>query len=135
MNMTPAEHRRGMSSFIAGRGGIWLFALIAIAVVGLLVVRLTKVMGAGAQVDAANKPVPTVSVTEVGISKVPTTVSIIGTVSARYDMPIGVEDNAGRVSQILVEAGDHVKKGQILARLKVSVLEPEVANLEAALEQ
>jgi RND family efflux transporter MFP subunit len=74
-------------------------------------------------------------VTEVGISKVPTTVSIIGTIGARYDMPIGVEGDAGRVASILVEAGDHVKKGQVLARLNVSVLEPQVANLEAALEQ
>ena len=79
--------------------------------------------------------VPTVSVTEVGLSQVPTTVSIIGTVGARYDMPIGVEGDAGRVAAIYVEAGDHVKRGQVLAKLNVSVLEPQVANLEAALEQ
>ena len=65
----------------------------------------------------------------------PTTVSIIGTIAARYDMPIGVEGDAGRVAAIYVEAGDHVKRGQVLARLNVSVLEPQVANLEAALEQ
>ena len=75
------------------------------------------------------------SVTEVGVSTVPTTVSIIGTIAARYDMPIGVEGDAGRVAAIYVEAGDHVKRGQVLARLNVSVLEPQVANLEAALEQ
>ncbi len=79
--------------------------------------------------------IPTVSVTEVGVSTVPTTVSIIGTIAARYDMPIGVEGDGGRVAAIYVEAGDHVKRGQVLARLNVSVLEPQVANLEAALEQ
>jgi len=36
---------------------------------------------------------------------------------------------------VLVEAGDHVKQGQVLAHLNISVLEPQVANLEAALEQ
>jgi RND family efflux transporter MFP subunit len=80
-------------------------------------------------------PIPTVSVTEVGVSTLPTTVSIIGTIAARYDIPVGVEGDAGRVSAIYVEAGDHVKRGQVLARLDVSVLEPQVANLEAALEQ
>ncbi len=75
-----------------------------------------------------------VSVTEVGRSAVPTTVSIIGTIAARYDTPIGVEGDGGRVAAIYVEAGDHVKRGQVLARLDVSVLQPQVANLQAALE-
>ena len=79
--------------------------------------------------------IPTVSVTEVGVSAVPTTIEIIGTISARYDMPIGVEGDAGRVAAIYVEAGDHVKRGQVLARLNVTVLQPQVTNLEAALEQ
>jgi len=69
------------------------------------------------------------------VSVQPTTVNIVGTIAARYDMPIGVEGDAGRVAAIYVEAGDHVKRGQLLARLNVSVLEPQVANLEAALEQ
>ena len=57
-------------------------------------------------------------------SSVPTTIEIIGTISARYDMPIGVEGDGGRVSAIYVEAGDRVKKGQVLARLNVTVLQP-----------
>src|ERR1700733_8936894 len=138
MNMTPenmpsTEHRATLGSWITGRAGVWVFAVAAIVLVGFLAVRLTKVLAVTPAIS--NRPVPTVSVTEIGISKVPTTVSIIGTIGARYDMPIGVEDAAGRVASILVEAGDHVKRGQVLARLNVSILEPQVANLEAALEQ
>jgi HlyD family secretion protein len=132
MSITANDLRVSTGSWITARRGVWLFALVAIALVAFLAVRLTKVLTIKPEL---NKPIPTVSVTEVGISKVPTTVSIIGAIGARYDMPIGVEGEAGRIASILVEAGDHVKKGQVLARLNVSVLEPQVANLEAALEQ
>src|ERR1700689_769665 len=115
---------------------LWVAAAIGavvVALIALVAVRLTQALGVK---NSANRnPIPTVSVTEVGISTVPTTVSIIGTIAARYDMPIGVEGDAGQVAAIYVEAGDHVKRGQVLARLNVSVLGPQVANLEAALEQ
>ncbi|HEX3846733.1 MAG TPA: efflux RND transporter periplasmic adaptor subunit [Steroidobacteraceae bacterium] len=120
----------------ASRRGVWLaaaFALVGVGVIVLFAVRLTHALGV--KPPPTKDPIPTVSVTQVGHSAVPTTISIIGTIAAKYDMPIGVEGDAGRVSAIYVEAGDRVKRGQILARLNVSVLEPQVANLEAALEQ
>src|SRR5258708_12811529 len=132
-NLPTTEHRAALVSWLTGRAGVGVFAVAAVVLVAFLAVRLTKVLAVTPAV--ANRPVPTVSVTEIGISKVPTTVSIIGTIGARYDMPIGVEDAAGRVAAILVEAGDHVKRGQVLARLNVSILEPQGANLEAALAQ
>src|SRR5579864_1356578 len=133
MNVVPNEFLQVTET---GRRGFWLRAAVIGAVgvfVAVLAWRLTQALGVK---NVPNKvPIPTVSVTEVGVSNVPTTVSIIGTIAARYDMPIGVEGDAGRVAAIYVEAGDHVKRGQVLARLNVSVLEPQVANLEAALEQ
>jgi HlyD family secretion protein len=130
------EHSASAVSPLMGRRNLWpavAIGAVIVAVVVLLAVRLTQALGVK---NVANKnAIPTVSVTEVGVSTVPTTVSIIGTIAARYDMPIGVEGDAGRVAAIYVEAGDHVKRGQVLARLNVSVLEPQVANLEAALEQ
>jgi HlyD family secretion protein len=121
-------------SWLTARRRMWLLAAIAVAVVALLALRLTQALAF--KDPAANRPsVPAVSVTEVGVSELPTTVNIVGTIAARYDMPIGVEGDAGRVAAIYVEAGDHVKRGQLLARLNISVLEPQVANLEAALEQ
>ena len=131
-----SEFPQTVASESPGRRNLWVaiaVGTVIIAVVVLLAMRLTQALGVK---NVANKiPIPTVSVTEVGVSTVPTTVSIIGTIAARYDMPIGVEGDAGRVAAIYVEAGDHVKRGQVLARLNVSVLEPQVANLEAALEQ
>jgi HlyD family secretion protein len=107
--------------------------LLIAVVIALIAWRITHALAhkPGASVSA----IPTVSVTEVGVSAVPSTVSIIGTIAARYDMPIGVEGDGGRVTAVYVEAGDHVKHGQALAHLNNSVLEPQVTNLEAALDQ
>jgi RND family efflux transporter MFP subunit len=59
---------------------------------------------------------------------------VIGTIAARYDTPIGSDGDGGRVSSVYVEAGDHVKRGQPLARIDTAMLAPQVANLQASLE-
>ena len=136
MSVVSNEFLRMSDAATNARRGFWIrLGLIGAAAlfVALLAWRLTQALTVK---HVPNKDsIPTVSVTEVAVSTVPTTVSIIGTIAARYDMPIGVEGDAGRVAAIYVEAGDHVKRGQVLARLNVSVLEPQVTNLEAALEQ
>jgi len=120
-------------TWLTARRAVWLVAIVAAVIAALLAVRLTQSFIAGNAVS--NKVgIPVVSVTEVRRSAVPTTVSIIGTIAARYDTPIGVEGDGGRVAAVYVEAGDHVKRGQVLARVDVSVLQPQVANLQASLE-
>jgi RND family efflux transporter MFP subunit len=111
---------------------VWSILGAAAILAALIGWRVTRAL---AKPEAAPSNIPTVSVTEVGISAIPSTVSIIGTIAARYDMPVGVEGDGGRVTAIFVEAGDHVKQGQVLAHLNNSVLEPQVTNLQAALEQ
>jgi HlyD family secretion protein len=114
---------------------VWLVAGALILVVASLVAwRITHALTARPDAPASST-IPTVSVAEVRVSAVPTTISIIGTIAARYDMPIGVEGDGGRVTTVYVEAGDHVKRGQVLVHLNNSVLEPQVTNLEAALDQ
>src|SRR6202051_1268084 len=131
-----SEYPQSIATPFVGRRNLWLAAAIGGVIVAVAVVFAMRLSQALTAKHGLNKvPIPTVSVTEVGVSTMPTTVSIIGTIAARYDMPIGVEGDAGRVAAIYVEAGDHVKRGQVLARLNVSVLGPQVANLEAALEQ
>jgi HlyD family secretion protein len=113
---------------------VWLVAgALILVVAGLVAWRITHALTA--KPVANPSAVPTVSVAEVRVSAVPTTISIIGTIAARYDMPIGVEGDGGRVTAVYVEAGDHVKHGQVLAHLNNAVLEPQVTNLEAALDQ
>jgi RND family efflux transporter MFP subunit len=66
---------------------------------------------------------------------VTSTVTFTGTISARYDMPIGIEGDAGRIIGVYVEAGDRVKRGQLLAKIDESVWQPQVNRLAASLEQ
>jgi HlyD family secretion protein len=84
---------------------------------------------------ANEQSVPLVSVISPGITAVTSTVTFTGAISARYDMPIGIDGDAGRIVAIYVEAGDHVKRGQLLAKLDESVLVPQVNRLAASLEQ
>src|SRR5580658_8670490 len=136
MSVVSDEYLKVGASSSLGRRSLWfrvgLIGVVAVFVT-VLAWRLTQAL---AVKHVPNKDsIPTVSVAQVAVSSVPTTVSITGTIEARYDTPIGIDGDAGRIAAIYVEAGDHVKRGQILARLNVSVLEPQVANLEAALEQ
>jgi RND family efflux transporter MFP subunit len=135
MNISLNSGTPAAGSWLTRRRGIWILVIVAVGVATLLALRLTQALTVNKDLGANKTPAPSVTVTQVGVSATPTTVSIVGTIAARYDMPIGVEGDTGRVEAIYVEAGDHVKRGQLLARLNVSVLEPQVANLAAALEQ
>jgi RND family efflux transporter MFP subunit len=79
--------------------------------------------------------IPLVSVVVPSMQAVTSTVSFTGTISARYDMPIGAEGEGGRITAVYVEAGDHVKRGQVLAKLDDSVIRPQLNRLAASLEE
>jgi RND family efflux transporter MFP subunit len=83
----------------------------------------------------ADQELPLVTVTKPEFKSVTGTVTFTGTISARYDMPIGTEGEGGRIVAVMVEAGDRVKKGQLLARLDPSVVTAQVNQLSATVEQ
>ena len=78
---------------------------------------------------------PLVTVITAPVKEVTASVSFTGAIAARYDMPIANEGDTARVVAVYAEAGDHVQKGQLLARLDKSVMVPQVNRLAAALEQ
>jgi HlyD family secretion protein len=112
-----------------------LGGLVALLLIGALA---WKLMGGGAKprdtlADRGNVPLVTVIVP--GRQTVTSTVTFTGAIAARYDMPIANEGDTGRIVAVYVEAGDHVKRGQLLARIDDSVLVQQVRRLEATLEQ
>jgi len=62
-------------------------------------------------------PVPTVTVVTAAQMCFEDNVSFIGTLVAREDVLVIPLVDAGRVDEVLVEAGEWVRKGQVLARL------------------
>jgi RND family efflux transporter MFP subunit len=67
--------------------------------------------------------------------EVTASVSLTGLISARNDMPIGNEGDTGRIAEVLVEQGDRVRQGQVLARLNPIAAQSQVDNMQASLEQ
>jgi HlyD family secretion protein len=108
-------------------------AVLAILAVGAAIYFGTKRGGSASNTTEGAVPLVTASVP--GVSPITTTVAFTGTINARYDMPIGTEGETGRVSAIYVEAGDHVKAGQLLAQVDESILKPQVDRLAASLDE
>jgi RND family efflux transporter MFP subunit len=109
-------------------------ALVLLVVAGIIW-KVRTLGPTGPAVLATQQSLPLVTVTSPGVIPVTSTVTFTGTIAARYDMPIGIEGDAGRIIAVYVEAGDRVKKGQLLAKIDESVWQPQVNRLAASLEQ
>ena len=77
---------------------------------------------------------PAVSVVVPGRQQVARTISATGQLAARYDMPVGVPGEGGKVVSVLVEAGQWVGAGQTLAVIDRSVQVQEAAQLAASID-
>jgi len=93
-------------------------AIVAGAIV-LLALLAFWFFGSGAK-EAAPQPdqgkqVPAVTVSVPGRVPVAHVISATGSLAARVDMPVGVVGEGGMVRQVMVQPGDWVKAGQVLA--------------------
>ena len=114
------------------RGHLVAAGLVAAAVIALVLVMRSGHAPAAA---ASGELPPLVTATAPGRTAFTLTTTFTGAIVARYDMPIGVDSEGGRIAAVLVEVGDHVHRGQALARLDTSVLAPQVVSLRATVEQ
>jgi RND family efflux transporter MFP subunit len=126
----PAFIRNNPSRW-AIAGGVLLLVLIALGVARHYMKPAAPAGGLASQ----QQSLPLVSAAAPGIRSVTSTVTFTGTIHARYDMPISAEGESGRITAVLVEAGDRVKQGQVLVRLDQSVLQPQLNRLAASVEE
>lgn len=112
---------------------LWLVAaVIVVVLVGSAV--WISMRGGGAAAPAVTAQVPVVTVTSPGQSTVARTVTATGSLGARIDMPVGVVGEGGMVSRVLVQPGDWVRAGQVLAVIERSVQVQQVNSLAAQVE-
>jgi len=113
------------------RSILWtLAALLLLAVLGLI-----RTFVFSGREDGAINPPPLVSVTVVEAVELADVVTFSGAIAARDEAAISAEGEGGRVSALNAEVGDRVKAGQVLARLDTSLVAPQVASLEASLQE
>ena len=112
-------------------------AIIIVLVAAFLLMRPAAKPAAGTGgTTASGAPedqMPTVSVGSPGRNSVDRMVSATGSLAARVDMPVGVAGEGGRVTAVLVQPGQWVGAGQVLATVDRSVQVQTASSLAASI--
>jgi RND family efflux transporter MFP subunit len=112
------------------RSILWTVGIIvALILFGLLRVRMDSRPGRDVT------PVPLVTVLAVRAAEVGDQITFTGAIAARDETALSAEGEGGRVAGLYAEVGDRVRAGAVLARLDTSLVAPQVASLEASLEE
>ncbi len=119
----------------AARGKRWLLPLLV--VLGLLAAGFGLWKAFGPKPVDAPKIValPQVTVFVPGSTAVADVVTAPGSIAARRDAAVGVQGEGGRVTAVLVEAGQSVVRGQVLVRIDNAVQTQQSIQLAAGVRQ
>lgn len=90
---------------------------------------------AAAKSAAGVKPALTVTLTTLERNEWPRTLGARGNIAAWQEAAVGAELAGYRVTEVLVNVGDVVKKGQTLARINAETVEADVAQVRAAVAE
>ena len=122
-------------SFERSYGSRRRIAIIAGCIIGALI--LFGLLLHGGDDDSAldtAEQLPVVSVVAPGTTTIAGTIDATGTLAARREMPVGSVGEGGRVISVTVEAGDWVRKGQVLAVIDRSVQTQQIASAAAQID-
>jgi HlyD family secretion protein len=117
-----------------GRGRMILVAALIVAALGLAWYFMHRSSAVPAADAAKGGQGQSVSVITPGRTSVTGTITASGTIAARREMPVGVAGEGGRVESVLVDAGDWVRAGQVLAVVDRSVQVQQIAGQAANIE-
>lgn len=110
-------------------GGVIIVLVLIAAFVMMRPGKQAPAAGAGG--GQQEQQLPPVTVAAPGNSAVDRTISGTGSLAARVDMPVGVAGEGGRVTAVLVQPGQWVAAGQVLATVDASVQVQTANSLEA----
>lgn len=108
--------------------------LLAVSAV-LVMLMPTRAVSADDKKAAAPKPALTVTTTRPSTTTLPVTLTANGNVAAWQEASIGSESTGLRMTEVRVNVGDVVKKGQVLAVFQSDTVAADVAQAKAALQE
>nr|WP_246135150.1 efflux RND transporter periplasmic adaptor subunit [Novosphingobium sediminis] len=117
-----------------GQRRLVVVAVLIVAALGLGWYFMHKSPAATDAASARNAQAQSVSVITPGRSSVTGTITASGAIAARREMPVGIAGEGGRVVSVLVDAGDWVRAGQVLAVVDRSVQAQQIAGQAANIE-
>jgi len=108
--------------------------LLCAALLGIPATALHPAEAADPAPVAAPKP-PSVSVATAAAGTLAETILLTGTLVARDEVMVGAEIDGLAITELLAEEGDHVERGQVLARLSRDMLDAQFAQNAASLSR
>ncbi len=141
-NKLPEPGSAGVYPFVAAGGADatidaphrpWVRPLVIALIILAIAFGAWKAFAPKPALAPAPSNVPEVTVIVPGTSRVADAVTAPGSIAARRDSAVGIEGEGGRVTQVLVDPGQSVGKGQVLARIDRSVQIQQVAQLAASI--
>lgn len=116
----------------ASRRRMWIYG--GLALLALVGVWFYTHRGDGAAAIDAASQAPLVSVVVPGQVNVTAQIDTNGTLAARRELPVGVAGEGGQIASVLVEPGDWVRAGQVLAVVDRSVQLQQQASSAAQIQ-
>jgi len=119
----------------------WVAAVGAVVIVGLIVVGMSATAKSPSTdkaqpgSDAAQKPILTVTAVKPIPGQWANTLSANGNIAAWQEAVVGSQLGGQRLADVLVNVGDRVKRGQLLARFDDASVAADLADAQASLEE
>ncbi len=112
-------------------------AVLAALAVGTAVIFAKQQSASPEKTEPASvaKPALTVATTQPTSTSLPITLSANGNIMAWQEASIGAEANGLRLTDVRVNVGDQIEKGQILATFAAETIEADVAQAQANLAE
>lgn len=107
--------------------------IVLLVLIGIAVAINRGGAGAG-EADKAKAQAPVVSVVTPGKTTIEGTISATGSLAARRELPVGVAGEGGQVVAVMVEPGQWVQAGQVLAVIDRSVQSAQRSSQSAQVD-
>ncbi len=140
IDLTTAQPYPGLDDFDStdtqprSRRKWWIIAAVVLAGALIAWLAMGRSGGADTAAGARAEQAPTVTVVAPGRGTIEGTITATGTLGARRELPVGSVGEGGQIVRVLVDAGDWVSQGQVLAVIDRSVQTQQAASLGAQIQ-